>query len=480
VAEAAARALLESSAEGIVISDRDHRVVLANPKAEEMFAYGRDELIGAPVEVLLPERFRATHVRHRSGYFAAPRARPMGQGVDLTGLRKDGTEFPLEISLSSFVNGGERFALSLVTDITERKRIEEALARLAAIVESSDDAIMSETTEGVVLTWNSGAERIYGYTAEEAVGRSFAMLVPPERGEEVAHILECLREGNNLHHLETERVRKDGGRIHVSLSISPIRDAGGRPLGAAAISRDITGRLALERAVRQAEKLAALGTLSAGAAHELNNPIGIITSRIELMLLDADTHGLPAEVRGDLQVLQHHAQRVSQIAKGLLSFARQSAGELRPLGLSQLVEQTLLFMRKQITKDGIEVRTRLDPRLGPMLGDQNALQQVLVNLLTNARDAILGRGGQGEIRIETGAATEPAGWVRLVIADTGIGIPAEELSRIFDPFYTTKPKGTGLGLSVTYGIIRDHQGIVDVQSEPGKGTAFTIRFPPAP
>jgi PAS domain S-box-containing protein len=480
VAEAAARALLESSAEGILISDHEGRIVLANPRVAEMFGYGATELAGQPVERLLPERFRTEHVAHRARYFAAPRARPMGRGLDLAGLRKDGTEFPIEISLSTFGHERERFALSLVTDITERKRTEDTLARLAVIVESSDDAIMSETTEGVILTWNRGAERIYGYRADEVVGHHFSLLVPPERAEEVPYIMEHLRQGKSLHHLETVRVRKDGQPVHVSLSISPIRDGGGRLTGAAAVWRDITGQRQLERAARQAEKLAALGTLSAGIAHEFNNPIGIITSRVELMLLDADAHGLPAEVRDDLRVIQHHAQRVSQIAKGLLSFARQSTGELKRLELNALIGQTLMFMQKQITKDGAELRTRLAPDLPAMLGDQNALQQVLVNLLTNARDAIAARGGQGAIDVVTEIAADPAGWVELVVADTGVGIPAEELSRLFDPFYTTKPRGTGLGLAVSYGIIRDHQGVVDVPSEPGVGTRFTVRFPPAP
>jgi len=355
-ATSAAQALLDSSAEAVVIADREGRIVFANRRAEAMFGYAPGELVGQSVEGLLPERLRTAHVGHRARYFETPRPRPMGLGLELTGRRKDGSEFAVEIGLSSFSTPDGTFALSLISDISERKRTQEAV----------------------------------------------------------------------------------------------------------------------ERAARQAEKLAALGTLSAGIAHEFNNPISIITSRIELMLMDADAHQLPDEVRQDLHVLHQHAQRVSQIARWLLSFARQSTGELRPLDLSQLVEQTLLFMQKQIAKEGIEVRTALDRGLPSMVGDANALQQVVVNLLTNAREAIDGRG---EIRIQTGPAPGDPSRIRLVVSDTGSGIPPHEVPRIFDPFYTTKPRGTGLGLSVSYGIVQDHQGTIEVESEVGRGTTFVISFP---
>ena len=350
--EAMARAFLESAGDGILIANRDGRIVLANAKIETMFGYKRDELLGQTVEMLLPERFRNVHVAHRAGYLSQPRIRPMGLGLDLAGRRKDGTEFPVEISLS-----------------------------------------FTETEDGI-----------------------FVM----------------------------------------------------------AFLTDITERLVLQRAARQAEKLAALGTLSAGLAHELNNPIGIIASRIELMLMDAEAQRLPGEVREDLQVLHRNAQRVARIAQGLLSFARQSTGQRGPVDLNRVVEATLLLAERQIAREGIQISATLDRGLPPILGDANALEQVMLNLLTNSRDAMV---GGGDIRIETGPSPERPGWVRLVVADTGPGISPEELPRIFDPFFTTKTEGTGLGLSVSYGIIRDHQGTVDVQSEPGKGTTFILRFP---
>jgi len=360
--EATVQALLESASEGIVLIDASGRITLVNAAAKRMFGYERDELLGETLEILLPDRIRDVHHEHRARYFAGPRVRPMGTGLDLSGRRKDGTEFPVETSLSYVRTPEGMSAMALITDITERKRVESELQRQR--------------------------ETLY-----------------------------------------------------------------------------------------QSEKLAALGTLSAGIAHEMNNPLGIITSRIEVMLLDAEEHNLPTQVLEDLQVLHRATQRVARIATNLRSFARQTPREHAPVNLNAVVGETLLMMRKPLEVDGIEITTTLDQALAPILGDAGTLQQVLLNLVTNAREAMTSGGA---IRIETGPNPERPGWVRLVVADTGPGISPEELSKVFDPFYTTKNTGTGLGLSVSYGIIRDHHGTVDVQSVPGTGTTFVLAFPAAP
>jgi PAS domain S-box-containing protein len=358
--EALSHAVLESASEAIILIDAGGRIIVVNPAAERMFGYDRGDLVGRPLEILLPARARGAHVGHRTGYFDGPRVRPMGIGLDLSGLRKDGTEFPVEISLSYVEAPDGLLAMAFIMDITERKRAEAQL----------------------------------------------------QRQREVLY---------------------------------------------------------------QNEKLAALGTLSAGIAHEMNNPLGIMTTRIEVMLLDAEQQQLPAQVLEDLQVLHRASQRVARIAASLRSFARQSAAETSPVDLGTVVDEALLLMQKPLGAENIRVLASLDRALPPVLGDANALHQVLMNLLTNAREA-MPQGG--EIRIET-AAAERAGWIRLRVADTGPGIPAEEISKIFDPFYTTKRTGTGLGLSVTYGIIQEHGGTVDVRSQPGRGTTFTLDFPAA-
>jgi hypothetical protein len=350
--EATARAFLESAAESIIVVDRAGHIVLVNARTEAMFGYRRGELIGQTLELLLPESARAAHVKHRTAYFAEPRIRRMGRDLVLAGRRKDGSEFPVEISLSYVDTPDGLQAMAFVTDITQR--------------------------------------------------------------------------------------------------------------------------VELQRAARQTEKLAALGTLAAGIAHEINNPLGIISSRVEVMLLESENEPLPASVVDDLMTVHKHAARVARIAQGLLSFSRQSSTEHVPLDLNATIEDTILLARSQIEKAGVIVRMTLALTLAPIRGNANELSQVVLNLLTNARDAM---PDGGEVRIETVADDRDPGWISLIVADTGHGMDAETLARIFDPFYTTKPTGTGLGLSIAYGIVRDHGGTITAESSPGQGTRFIIRLP---
>ncbi len=379
---------------------------------------------------------------------------------------------------------GTAVAVGVLADIEERERLEvAALSReiqgreqfITNVVQSLKDGLVVLDREGRVVAWNRALENRYDIKVQEVLGKLFLDINPNWKREGVAEPIERLLRGQIeefvLQGVEHESLRK--GRVVLNLKGSLLRE-NLMPSGAVILIEDITERIALERSARQAEKLAALGTLSAGLVHELNNPIGIISSRIELMLQEAEERRLPPQVREDLEVLHRHAQRVARIARGLLSFARQSPGDRRLLDLNQIVEETLLLMEKQVSKEGISVRRFLAPDLPPMEGDSNALQQVVLNLLTNARDAM---GDGGEIRIETGTVTGRPGWLRLVVSDNGPGIPLEHLPKIFDPFYTTKAEGTGLGLSITYGIVREHQGTIDVQSQPGKGTTFVLAFP---
>lgn len=382
---------------------------------------------------------------------------------------------------------GTAIAVGVLAEVEERERVEvarlgqEVRAReefIRNVVESLRDGVVVLDRDGRVVAWNRAIEIRYEIKAEEVLGQRFLDRFPNFKREGVSEPLERILRGEIeefvLEAVEHQTLRK--GRVLLNIKASLLKE-NLAPAGAALLIEDITERVALERAARQAEKLAALGTLSTGLAHELNNPIGIISSRIELMLMEAETRQLHPEVSEDLRVLHRHSQRVARIAQGLLSFARQSPAERGSVDLNRVVEDTLLLVEKQMSKEGIQVIARLDRTLPPLSGDANALQQVVLNLLTNAREAM---PGGGEVRIETGLAPGRRGWVRLTVADTGPGIPVEELPKIFDPFYTTKSEGTGLGLSVSYGIVRDHQGTVDVDSEPGKGTAFILTFPALP
>ncbi len=368
------------------------------------------------------------------------------------------------------VEEGERLAVATLT--TEAQTREQFIG---SVVESLSEAVIALDLESRVVTCNRALEERHGLAPRELVGRSVLECFPDRARDALAEPLRQLMRGEiagfALHQVEHETLRR--GRVVENVKGSVLRQ-NGRPAGAVLLIEDITDRVALERSTRQSEKLAALGTLAAGVAHELNNPIGIISSRIEIMLLDAESDPLPAGVSDDLRVLHRHAHRVARIAQGLLSFARQAPVERGRVDLNTLVEEALLLMEGPMTKRGITLTRKLAPGLAPVWGDANALQQVAINLLTNARDAL---ADGGEIVVETGAAPGQPDAARLVVRDNGPGIAADVVGRIFDPFFTTKAGGTGLGLSVSYGIVREHKGSLDVESRPGQGTTFTVTLP---
>jgi two-component system cell cycle sensor histidine kinase/response regulator CckA len=600
------RALLHAAPDAVVVVNQVGNIVFVNGQAEKLFGYRRDELIGQPAVILLSEHFRGRHSVQHSVFLAAPLDRPTVAGLELVGLRKDGTEFPAEIRLSPLDTKQGLLVSNAIRDISDRRRTEEDLRRLASIVACSDDAITSKTLEGIITSWNASAERIYGYSAKEAIGKPSSMLVPMDYPDETPEILECLKRGETVDHFETVRLRKDGKQIqveitvspirdemerivgastiardiserkrreddlsrlaalvensndaiigktldgiithwnsgaqriygysaaeivgksvsilfpsdssseimemmekikggervvksdtilvrhdgkeiHVALTLSPIKDSSGQVFGVSTVARDVTENKRLEAMFRQSQKMEAVGQLAGGVAHDFNNLLGVILGYSGLLL---DRMSPTDPERKSIEEIQKASERGALLIRQLLAFSRKQVLEPKVLNLNAVVKG-MEKMLHRIIGEHMELFVILNPALGHVRADSGQLEQVILNLVVNARDAML-QGGK--LTIETAniqldaeyaaqhPSTVPGPHVMVSVSDTGCGMDEKTKAHIFEPFFSTKDfgKGTGLGLSTVYGIMKQSAGSIWVYSEVGIGTTFKIYLP---
>ncbi len=352
-------------------------------------------------------------------------------------------------------------------------KVERTLREMAAIVECSDDAIFSTRPDGIITSWNHGAERLYGYSAEEAVGSAVTLLAPPERYQEAERNRHLLNRGEAVESYPTERMRKDGARIPVLLTVSPLRNREGQIVGASAIARDITAQRRSEEAVRRSEKLATAGRLAASIAHEINNPLEAVLNLIYLARND------PRQADQYLSMAEEEVGRVAHLAQQALGFVRDTAS---PGGIdaARVMDEVLQLYSHKLDSKQIRV-TRRYRGSAQIVGFAGEVRQLLTNLLVNALDA-MDRNGALHVRIRaTRRWSDGLEGVYITLADNGSGIPQQSLRRIFEPFYTTKKDaGTGLGLWVSRGIVEKHDGSIRVRSQVAghhRGTAFSIFLP---
>jgi len=336
---------------------------------------------------------------------------------------------------------------------------EGAIQFLAAIVESSEDAIIGESLEGIITSWNAGAEKMFGFTREEAIGQSVSILHSEGDSEELAAILDLVRQGRRASHFETKRRRKDGTRIDVSVSVSPVRDDTQRIIGAAKIIREITDRKRAEELIRKTEKLAVAGRLAASVAHEINNPLAALTNLLYLLKGEA----LPERASELLSMADQELARIAHITTQALGFYQES-GPSSLHSLNEIVDQALLIHQHRIDASCIQVEKRCEQSLS-IVCHAGELKQVLVNLIGNALDAM---HGNGFLRIRArlaGTSVEGDQKIRIVVADNGAGFDKDTFERLFDPFNTTKGSTrTGLGLWMCEQIVHRHSGKIRVKS----------------
>ena len=468
-------AIVESSDDAIISKDLNGIVKSWNQAAERIFGYTAEEIIGKSITLIIPPHLHSDELMILEKIRAGQRI----EHFQTVRMRKDGGLLDVSLTISPVKDRDGKVigASKIARDITWEKKTEQAAQRLAAIVESSDDAIVSKDLNGIVMTWNKAAERIFGYKAEEIIGRSITTIIPPELYDDEPRILAKLRAGQRIDHFQTVRMRKDGERIYVSLTVSPIRDQAGKVIGAAKIARDITQQKKMEEAIQLSERLASLGKLAATVAHEINNPLEAVTNFIYLARHQPD---LPEKVKYYLGYADQELGRVAHIARQTLGFYRDNSYPTW-VRVSDLVDDVLTVYERKFKYKSLRVDRRIDPGL-TVYTLQGELKQILSNLIANAIDAC--KEGDKIVVHARNSHDFKSGsnGMRMTIADTGVGIAEEDKARLFAPFFTTKKDvGTGLGLWITRDLLEKKGGHIRVRSRDSNpsGTVMSIYLPQA-
>ena len=516
----------------VYICDAQGRITFFNPRAEKL--WGRKPFLNDENEKFcgsfsLWSLAGAEIPRDQTPMAAALRAGSPVLNEEVIFERPDSSKINARITIKTLHDkqGLITGAIAFFQDISYWEITEQSRQWLGAIIESSDDAIISKNLDGIIKSWNKGAERIFGYQENEVIGKPVTLLMPPERYNEEPAILASIRQGERFDHYETVRKRKDGSLIDISLSISPVKDVGGRIIGASKIARDITQRKRMEAALKeakealaksneelesqvrqrtgelerandalrremeehqklesqlwQAQKLESIGTLAGGIAHEFNNILNIIKG---YALLIRQTPSVGESITESLNVIDESVERGAYEVKQLLTLARKTESRLTLCNPNDLLSELAKLLKQTLPKT-IELTLDLDSKAPPLAIDTNQINQALLNLAVNARDA-LPNGGELALKtmvVERSQVPDPEAtaerYLCVEVRDNGIGMSAGVRARIFEPFFTTKSvgNGTGLGLAIVYGIVKSHNGFIDVDSKPRHGTTFRLYLP---
>jgi PAS domain S-box-containing protein len=482
-------AVFDHLTDGVVVLDTAQNVILMNQAAAEILGMERGsyaaDLLAQTFDIFSAADEPVPHERWPSGM--ALRGQFVSR-LELKIRRRDtGAMSMAEITTFPITDANGETAQVLIhyRDVRERIRSDHLQLRLAAIVESSEDAIIGKDERGIVVSWNRGAEKVFGYPAAEMIGQSIQRLIPPDRLDEEDQIMARIRAGETVGHLETTRLRKDGKVIVMSLTISPIRDPWGRIIGASKVGRDITVQRQLERKVHQGQKMAAIGQLTGGIAHDFNNLLGVVIGSLDLLEPMIEENA-PALKR--MRTAQKAALRGADLTGRLLAFSSHDALNPTLTSLEESIHNTLELAGKGLGPE-VEIVTEFDPNVPDVMVDRPGLEALLLNLAVNAGDA-MPEGGTLTVTtrlmsVETNSLPLQMGelkagdYVCVSVSDTGHGMSRETQERVFEPFFTTKPRGrgTGLGLSMAYGFVKQSGGAVKIYSELGIGTNVSFFLP---
>lgn len=481
--EARMGGIINSAMDAIISVNDTQRIVLFNKAAEKMFGYTAKEVLGQSLAQLIPTRYRSAHDQHiRRFDQTGETTRAMGTLNSVSGIRRNGEEFRIEASISQIEAEGHKYFTVILRDITERVQANERLVEQATLLDQSHEAIVVRDLNNHIQYWSRGAERLYGWTAEEAIGRSATELHYSKDTSLLTEVNQKTIERGEWNG-ELRQVSKDGREVMIEGHWSLVRDAEGNPKNILAINTDVTEKKKLEANFLRAQRLESIGTLASGIAHDLNNilsPIIMGGQMLQMKLHDDQSQRL-------LSLMQANANRGAEMVKQVLSFARGISGQRVVLQPKHLIREIVRIADETFPKD-IRIEQKLADDLWTINGDATQLHQVLLNLCVNARDA-MPQGGTlmiearnrplDELYAQMLKGATAGNFVVITIADTGLGISPEIIDRIFDPFFTTKEpgQGTGLGLATVQGIVASHGGFITVESKLGSGTKFSIYFP---
>jgi PAS domain S-box-containing protein len=500
--DALLRAVVDAAVDAIILIDEVGTILAFNPGAERMFDYRAAEVLGQNVKMLMPEPYHSEHDGYLDRYRRTGERRIIGIGRQVEGRRKNGATFPIDLAVSELRAGGRVVYSGIARDLSAAKAAAAALRQseesLRLLVEGVvDHAMLLLQPDGTIGSWNAGAQRMFGYTGEQVLGRNVEMLHSPDIPAEP-----LLAEAAAYGKIETRerRARADGSEFMAEVIVAAIYADDGSLRGFAKVVHDITlqqaeeaRREALEDQLRQTQRLESVGQLAGGVAHDFNNLLSVVLGSITLLegTLKQVLEGSPErdQVLSDLRLVEEAARRGAALTRQLLTFSRRDVVAPQVVDVDEVVESVSEMLRRTIGEH-IELRVNpSDETRWRVLIDRGQLEQVLVNLAVNARDAMSDRGGVltvetrnvelDEAFLQPEARMTPGPYVVLVVSDNGVGMEPEVAARAFEPFFTTKPpgSGTGLGLATLYGIVTGAGGVIRLYSEPGIGTTVKVYLP---